>query len=86
VVWRHHGWSAAAFEAALAIACLRVQTSSAHDAVNAVDPALLAQVAQVVRDFPVAVHRSAFQPGLLDVPEQAPVFLGSLAFRLGTQA
>lgn len=59
VVWRHHGWSAAPFEAALAIACLRVQASGAHDLVNAVDPALLAQIAQVVRDFPVAVHRAA---------------------------
>ncbi len=55
-----------------------------HDAVYAIDPPLLAKITQVVRDFPVAMRRTAFQPGLLDGPEQALVFQGSLALRLGT--
>ncbi|KFI08305.1 hypothetical protein JN27_05765 [Massilia sp. BSC265] len=38
----------AAFETTLAIACLRAQAGCTHDSVNAIDPALLAQVAQVV--------------------------------------
>jgi hypothetical protein len=80
----HHGCRTAAFEATLALPCLRVQASGTHDAVDTIDPALLAEIAQVIRDFPVAVHRTASQPGLLDGPEQAPVFQGPLAIRLGT--
>jgi hypothetical protein len=79
----HHGCRTAAFEATLAILCLRVQASGTHDAVDTIDPALLAEIAQVISDFPVAVHRTASQPGLLDGPEQAPVFQGPSAVSLG---
>ena len=51
---------------------------------NPINPALLAEIMQVVKDFPVALHRTAFQEGLLDGPEQALVFQGSSAVRLGT--
>lgn len=83
-VRRHYGWNAAAFESALAVPRLRAQAGSAHDPVNAIDAALLAQVAQVVGHFAVAVLRAAFQPRLLDMAKQSPIFDGPLAFRFGT--
>lgn len=79
----HYGCRSAAFKATLAITCLRVQAGGTHDAVYSINPALLAEVTQV-RDFLVAIHRTAFQPGLLDVPDQALVFQAPLAVRLGT--
>jgi hypothetical protein len=45
---------------------------------------LFAQVAQVVRHLPIAVHRTALQPGLLDMPEQTPVFHDPITFRVRT--
>ena len=70
-VRRQHKCKTAAFKAALAITCLRIQVGGTHDAVHTIDPALLAEITQDVRDLPVAVHRTAFQSRLLDGPEQA---------------
>lgn len=83
MIRRHHGRRSTAFEAALSIARLRAQARGAHDPVNAIDSALLAQVAQIIRYFPIAVHRTAFQPRLFDVSKQAPVFRCPLTFGLG---
>ena len=82
MVWCHYRRKTAALETAPAIACLRALAGCTHDPVNAIDPALLAQI---IRYVPVAVHCSAFQPGLLDVYKQAPIFLGPIAFWLGTK-
>jgi hypothetical protein len=60
VVRCHHGCRTAAFKATLAITCLRAQAGGTHDAVYTIDSALLAEITQVVRDFPVAIHRTAF--------------------------
>ena len=62
MIRRHHRWRSAAFPLALAVSCLGAQTRCAHDTVNAIDTASLAQDAQIVRDLAIAVERAAFQP------------------------
>jgi hypothetical protein len=38
----------------------------------------LSQVAQVIADFAIAVHRAAFQPRLLYVPKKTAIILRAL--------
>src|SRR5690606_12426982 len=67
---------ASAHAGAAAIADLRPQAFTAHQPGDPVLAAALAQIAQVPRDLAVAVDAAAFQPGLFDQAQHAPVLLG----------
>jgi len=49
---------------------------------NPIDSAPFAEFLQIVEDLAIAIHRATFQPRLLDVSEQAPIFLCTQVFRI----
>ncbi|MBE3024358.1 hypothetical protein IMS62_06690 [Janthinobacterium sp. GW458P] len=80
----HQQRRAATFVLAPGVTRLRTNPSRAHQAINAIDAALFAQLSQIVADLVVTVHAAAFQPRFLDGYQQALVFLGTFAFRIQT--
>ena len=62
---------------AAAVASLRTQAFCAHQAIDAVLAAALAQVAQIVADLAIAIDPSALEPGLMHQRAHASVVLAA---------
>lgn len=64
------------------VTTLRAQTGLLHDSVNAIFAASLTVVFHVQRDGPVAIGKTAFNPELLNLAQQALIFYSSGTIRL----
>jgi len=66
------------------ISSLRANGGLPHQLINPIVAALLSQFVQVFMYLAITVHCAAFQPRLLDMPKQTPVFNTASGVRVGT--
>src|SRR6478736_10008053 len=70
VIRRCHRWLAITLSMPTPIAGLGTQSFIAHQAVDTMLAAALAQITQVVGNLAITIDAATFQPGLLDQPQQ----------------
>src|SRR6476619_1507450 len=70
VIRRCHRWLAITLSMPTPIAGLGTQYFIAHQAVDTMLAAALAQITQVVGNLAITIDAATFQPGLLDQPQQ----------------